>query len=94
MWRKAVSTSALVLFFLCGSVITFKELRIYKTAPDKPVEELQQLYPLHVMHGHVRYVTRQKEEDFVFWKEHVGSLVGIPLIVAFIALIIPRKRST
>jgi len=71
MCRKTVITSALVLFFLSGSLITFKELRIYKTAPDKPVEKLQQVYPLHVMHGQVRYVTRQREDDFVFWKQRV-----------------------
>jgi hypothetical protein len=33
----------------------------------------------------------REEEDFVYWKNRMGTLVGIPLIVAFLVLATYRK---
>ena len=94
IWRKLVVSCAVLSFFLIGSVITFKEIRIYRESPTTPVTQLQQVYPLHVMHGSLRYVSRKEEEDLLFWKQRMGSLVGLPLIVAFVVLATSRRTES
>jgi hypothetical protein len=90
-WRKIVLLCAAGLFIFLGGMATFKELKIYESAPSAAVAATQQIYPVHVMHGYVRYVTRAEEEDFVFWKQRLGTLVGMPFIVAFLVLVTFRK---
>jgi hypothetical protein len=90
-WRKIVLLCAAGGFFFIGGMVTFKELRIYQSAPSIPVAATQQVYAVQVMHGYQRYVTRAEEEDFVFWKQRMGTLVGIPFIVAFLVLVTFRK---
>ena len=91
VWRKTIVLCAAGIFFFIGGTATFKEVKIYKTAPSAPVTATQQIYPVHVMHGFVKYVTHGEEESFVFWKESIGNLVGLPLIIAFVVLFTHRK---
>ena len=90
-WRKIVALAGVGLFLFMGAMITFKEIKIYETAPSTPVVATQQVYAVQVMHGYVRYVTQQEGEDFVFWKDRMGTLIGVPFIVAFIVLVTYRK---
>jgi hypothetical protein len=90
-WRKGVLSVAISLFLVTGGTITFKELRIYESAPSVPIASTQQVYGVYVMHGQQRYVTRSEQENFIFWKQRIGTLVGIPFIVGFLVLATARK---
>jgi cytosine/uracil/thiamine/allantoin permease len=91
-WRKIVALGAAGLFLFLGVMITFKEIKIYETAPSAPVVATQQVYPVQVMHGYVRYVTQGEKVSFVFWKDRMGTLIAVPIVAAFIVLATYRRN--
>jgi hypothetical protein len=37
-------------------------------------------------------VTHAEEGSFLFWKQRMGTLIGIPVLAAFLVLVTARKQ--
>ena len=85
IWRRVVLLACLAAFSYLGPMDGYLDLKIYKFDPEVPVPSSGQIYPVHVMHGHLRYVTQAELEQMRYWRDR-AQLVGIPFVVAFLLL--------
>jgi hypothetical protein len=79
LWRKAVIVGAAILFFVSGSMPFDKESNIYVSAPGQPNTATRQIYPVHVNHGYLRYVSKEEAESLAKWRSIGPALVAIAL---------------
>jgi len=52
------------------------EAQIYASAPNAPVIQTKQVYPVHVNHGYLRYVTKEQAEEWAFSSRTTGPIIG------------------
>ena len=90
VWRRTFLFVCVGLFCTLGLIATFEDVRIYAAAPTSPVVVTKQVSPVYPPLGGVRYVSFEQEEKLIFWKEKLGLLVGIPFVLALLAVITPR----
>ena len=76
VWRKLVIACCLCLFCFLGVMAVNEEITIYMSAPVLPAPEIRKVYPVYVMHGSLRYVTKDELENAYFWRKRMGSLTG------------------
>lgn len=58
VWRKLLLSCCVGVWCFFGIKHFSQEIDIYASAPQTPVTETKQLYPVHVNHGYLRYVTK------------------------------------
>ena len=92
LWRRAVIVFAMVLFFI-GSTPFDKELTIYTSAPSHPNAATRQIYPVHVNHGYLRYVTSDEAESLAKWRTGGPALIALALAAIGAALLVGRRKS-
>lgn len=92
-WRKVVLVVAVAFALLIAALAVDKHLTIYGSAPDHPVPAQGQVYPVDVMHGHIRYVTLQEKKSFLLWAGQAGSWAGAAVVVAFFLWITSPRNS-
>ena len=88
LWRKISLVCCLSAFLYLGQADGYEHIKIYYTAPSSPVGE--QKYPIDVMHGSLRYVTRNERQRALEYRER-ANFAGIPFVVAFVLLVTSRK---
>jgi hypothetical protein len=84
LWRKLVIIASLAVCLLLGWMAASIEVKIYTSAPTRPLSSTRQVVETRVMHGSVRYVTIQQEESLTFWESQAVSWVGLAFVVAFV----------
>ena len=92
MWRKTLLACAVAVFFFFGYRLFDKEADIYASAPNVPVARTKQVYPVHVNHGYVRYLTQKEADDLDFWRKVTPAIVAPSLAVAGLLLATYRTR--
>src|ERR687887_248878 len=91
-WRKVVLSCAVALFLLIGLIAVVLDFQVYRSAPRTPVATTQQIFPVELVGGSIRYVSASQEETIEFWQRKIVLLVGIPFAAAF--LVIATFRQT
>ena len=103
-WRKLERLSDLPLWrklclILCGAVWLFigckhlsKEAGIYSAAPHAPITQTGQIYPVHVNHGNLRYVTIVEFENWEFWHDNAGTVIGICALGMGMLIFLPFRN--
>jgi hypothetical protein len=86
-WRKVVIICGIATACLMGSAVVSRELDIYASAPKTPNTAVGQVFPVHVMHGYVRYLSGKDYEHLTFWR----PLVGLPVLAALLAAVTSRE---
>jgi hypothetical protein len=92
IWRKVVLICCLGPFLYLGYMDAYEHFKIYTSAPDVPTPTTGQIYPVHVMHRSLKYVTLKEREEVLFWRDK-ANLAGIPFLVAFVVLASFRNRN-
>jgi hypothetical protein len=92
IWRKILLICSLGVSCYIGSMATFEEVIVYSSAPKAPINKTNQIYPVHVMHGSVRYVGVEQRDRFFFWKNRAATLIGVPFLISALVLITSRKK--
>jgi len=85
LWRKTLIVLAMLSFFAFGGRLFNREVDIYVSAPSAANSATAEIYPVHVNHGYVRYLTRQEDADLAFWRAVtpaivVGCIAGMALV--------------
>ncbi len=63
-----------------------QEADIYASAPNAPVVETKQVYPVHVNHGYVRYVTKERAEEWAFLSRTTGPIIGATAVTMLLLI--------
>ena len=92
LWRKAAIVLAVIVFFLVGHTLFDKELTIYTSAPAHPNLVTKQIYPVHVNHGYLRYLTSEETESLASWRAVGPALLAVALATIGVALFALRER--
>ena len=85
-WRKLLMACLVGIWLFLGSSHLFKELDIYSSAPQTPVVETRQSYPVRVNHGYLRYVTKKEAEDWAFASTTTGPIIGVLAVTMLLLL--------
>lgn len=88
--RKVVCICSLLLFFGLGTPAFYLENNIYDSGAKEANSSTQQVYPVHVMHGSLRFVTREKEYQLIFWRGWMAGFVGFPAMIGFFTMFGPE----
>lgn len=91
-WRRSIALICLGVCLFLGWMATSNEISIYASSPTTPVSATGQVHEMLVMHGSLRYVTIEQQENLRFWNDKMLSLAGIPFVVAFLALVRFRRE--
>lgn len=91
-WKRLVFFAALGFVVLIGVLAIDKNLTIYGTAPDHPVPDKGQVYPVSVEHGNIRYVTASEKESVELWTQRAGSWAGAAILGAVLLWITSPKK--
>lgn len=94
-WDDVPVWAKVVVFLGLGMTITFgfmsgvTETLVYKYSPSVPVSATKQIYPVHIMHGSLKYVTREDMEQLAFWYDHSKyAMIGF---VATVLVLFPYR---
>jgi hypothetical protein len=90
LWRKLLIVSIIGLWLFLGIRHLSKEADIYVSAPHAPVIETKQVYPVHVNHGYLRYVTKREAENWGFLSTTTGPIVGVLALTMALVLVTVR----
>jgi hypothetical protein len=63
-----------------------KEADIYRSAPETPLIKTKQVYPVHVNHGYLRYVTKEEAEAWEFSNSTTGPIIGVTALTMLLLL--------
>jgi hypothetical protein len=92
IWRKILLACAIGSFVFFGYRLFDKEADVYVSAPSVPVAETKQVYPVHVNHGYVRYLTQKEADDLDFWRKVTPAIIAPSLAAAVLLLATYRNR--
>jgi hypothetical protein len=84
IWKWLLFFSALGFSLAITAIAVDKDLTIYGTAPDHPVQETGQTYPVYVEHGAPRYVASSEKESADLWIGRAGTWAGAAFLGAFL----------
>src|SRR5580704_1905767 len=79
-WRKIVLVCGLGFFLVVFIMSLNTELDIYGGDPDHLVAVTGHIYPTDVVHGNLRYTTKEEHDSRVFWHDKLGSWLGLPFL--------------
>ena len=82
-WRKTVGVLGFGTFFVLSFSVFIREMDIWAGGAMTPNSGAGKVYPLHWMHGSVRWVTAADRNSFVFWYSDITSLIGIAFLIGF-----------
>ena len=86
VWRKLVLLCCVGLWSFLGIRHFSEEANIYASAPEAPVTKTKQVYPVHVNHGYLRYVTKEKAEQWKFTSSTTGPIIGVTALTMLLLL--------
>jgi hypothetical protein len=86
-WRKIVIICSIATTCVIGASVAFRELDVYSSAAVAPNAATGELFPVHLMHGYVRYLTAPNYEHLMFWR----PLVGVPVLLMVLAMVTSRE---
>jgi hypothetical protein len=66
VWRKLGLFCCVGLWSFLGIRHFSEEANIYASAPEAPIAKTKQVYPVHVNRGYLRYVTKEKAQEWEF----------------------------
>ena len=95
VWRKVVLLCCAGVWMFLGIRHFSLEADIYASAPNDPVIQTKQVYPVHVNHGYLRYVTKEQAEQWAFSSRTTGPIIGVTALtmLLFIAGFRSRRSS-
>jgi hypothetical protein len=86
VWRKRLLACCVGVWCLFGGRHFSQEADIYTSAPQTPVIKTKQLYPVHVNHGYLRYVTKHEAEKWEFSNSTTGPIIGATAVTMLLLL--------
>ena len=89
VWRKIM---VILCFSLCCTMVLaldFEHMKIDSSAPAAPNKASGEIYLVRVMHGDVRYATKEDAASLRWWEEKF-PLAGIAFITAVLVLTTAR----
>jgi hypothetical protein len=90
LWRKALLACGMALFCAVGGTLFTKETEICTSAPGVAVPAAGQVYPVHVNHGYVRYVTQNEADTLEFWRAATPPSIVTLFVAAALLLLTYR----
>jgi hypothetical protein len=93
LWRQAVIVDAFILFFVPGYTLFEKESTIYVSAPTQPNMSAKRIYPVHVNHGSLRYVSREEAESLAQWRTSGPILVAVAILAIAVTILTFERPS-
>jgi hypothetical protein len=84
LWRKTLIVCCIASFMFGAAMLANVELDTYPSAPNRPVAETGQIYPINVNHGFIKYVTLQDKIRLELWESRAGLLCGPAMLAMFL----------
>jgi hypothetical protein len=91
VWRRMALICCAGVWIFFGMRQFSLEADIYTSAPNAPIIQTKQVYPVHVNHGYLRYVTKEQAEKWAFSSRTTGPIIGATALTML--LLIARFRS-
>ena len=91
-WKRILFFCALAFSFIVTVGENSRRLTIYGTAPDHPMRETGQTYPVRYM-GSVRYVRASEKESVDLWAQRAGAWAGLAFLGAAVLWITSPNKS-
>jgi hypothetical protein len=85
-WRKVVLLCCAGVWMFLGLRQFSLEADIYTSAPDGPIIQTKQVYPVHVNHGYLRYVTKEQAEEWAFSSRTTGPIIGVTALTMLLLI--------
>jgi hypothetical protein len=87
VWAQLVVVLCVCAIVTILANIILMETSIYHSSPSVPMAASGQIYPVHVMRGFLRYVTRGELERLTFWnnKFQFGFIAAMAIYVILFA---------
>lgn len=86
-WRKLLLLCAALVWFSLGMWHLSTEADIYASAPQAPEIATRQVYPVHVNHGYLLYVTKEEAAQWAFLNRTTGPVIGISALTMFFLIV-------
>jgi len=86
VWRELLLSCCVGVWSFFGVRHFFQEVDIYTSAPQTPVIKTKQLYPVHVNHGYLRYVTKEEAEKWEYSNSTTGPIIGATALTMLLLL--------